>query len=246
MSGTPGYIVAAAVGALCILVLDRGLRARRLASYRRRPVPEQSFRRYRGLIVPDERGTTEVDEIFVTPAGVFVVEKKDYGAWIFGNEGDEYWTAVYPNREKHRFQNPIRQNYRHIKALESFLRTTQSIFTSIIVFSSRSRWKTAIPRQVITSDHVDFVRSHEDVNLSPEEFDRICACLDTLEGKSDKAWLEHHVEQLHERFESTTLCPRCSGDLVRRQSRKLGHEQNVFLGCSNFPRCRYIRNLEAS
>src|SRR5437867_2230891 len=112
-----GYFLAAALGALFVVVVQLILRGRRHAAQRYRPASEQSFRRYCGLIVPDERGTTEVDEIVVTPAGVFVVEKKDYGGWIYGKEDDENWTAVYPNREKHRFQNPIRQNYRHIKAL---------------------------------------------------------------------------------------------------------------------------------
>jgi hypothetical protein len=241
-----GYFVAAALGALFVVVVQLILRGRRLAAYRRSPTPEQSFRHYSGLIVPDERGTTEVDEIFVTPAGVFVVEKKDYGAWIFGNEDHENWTAVYPNGEKHRFQNPIRQNYRHIKALESFLRATRSVFSSIVVFSPRSRFMTALPPQVLTSDHVGFIRSREDVVLSPEEFDRICASLDTLKATSDLASFNRHVKQLNERFESTSRCPRCNGDLVRRQSRTPGNEQYFFLGCSNFPACRYVRNLETT
>jgi restriction system protein len=241
-----GYFLAAALGALFVVVVQLILRGRHLAAHRRRPGPEQSFRRYSGLIVPDERGTTEVDEIFVTPAGVFVVEKKDFGAWIYGNEDDEDWTAVYPNREKYSFQNPIRQNYRHIKALESFLRTTRSVFSSIVVFSPRSRFMTALPPHVLTSDHVGFVRSRGDVVLSPEEFDRICANLDTLKATSDIDSFDRHVNQLHERFESTTHCPRCNGHLVRRRSRKPGDEQNVFLGCSNFPACRYVRNLETT
>jgi restriction system protein len=221
-------------------------RRRRFAPYRCRLGKEQSFRQYHGLIVADERGTTEVDEILVTPAGVFVVEKKDFGAWIYGDPHAEYWTAVYRNNEKHRFQNPMRQNYRHIKALESFLGTAPSTLSSIVVFSSRGKLMTKLPPQVITSDHIGFVRSHSDVALSPEEFDRICASLDTLKTTSDKASFDSHVKRLTERFESTTRCPRCNGNLIQRQSRKPGHEHNAFLGCSNYPRCRYIRNLEGS
>src|SRR5262245_40583799 len=107
----------------------------------------------------------------------------------------------------------------HIKALESFLRTTRSVFTPIVVFSPRSRLMTALPPQVLTSDHAGFVRSRVDVVLSPEEFDRICASLDTLKARSDIASFDRHVKQLNERFESATRCPRCNGDLVRRQSR---------------------------
>src|SRR5262245_44060178 len=104
------------------IVRASSLSSRRRAAWGKAYRSDGSFRSYVELIVPDERGTTEIDEVIVTPAGVFVVEKKDFSAWIYGNEKDEYWTAVYPNSEKHRFQNPIRQNYRHLKALESFLK----------------------------------------------------------------------------------------------------------------------------
>lgn len=237
------YLLAAALGALSVAVAQLILRRKRRAAYRTRSGPEHSFRRYVGLIVPDQRGTTEIDEILVTPAGVFVVEAKDYAAWIFGNADDDSWTAVYPNSDRHRFQNPIRQNYRHIRALESFLRTRRSVFSSIVAFSPRATFMTALPPQVLTSDHVDFVRRQDGVVLTPEEFDNICAQLDTMKATSDTASFEKHVNHLHERFESTTQCPRCAGHLVRRQSKKPGYEGSVFLGCSNYPTCRYIRNL---
>lgn len=239
------YVFAAALGALFVMFVQFALHRWRFAPWRPRHDPGLSFRHYHGLIVPDERGTTEIDEVLVTPAGVFVVEKKDFSAWIYGNEADKNWTAVYP-RETHRFQNPLRQNYRHIKALESFLRIERSIFSSVIAFSPRSRLMTPLPPQVLSSDHVAFVRARTDVALSPEDFDRICASLDTLKASSDTASLDRHVKHLKERFDSTTRCPRCTGNLVRRQSRKPGNRQNVFLGCSNFPACRYVRNLEAT
>ena len=241
-----GYFAAAALGALSVVAVQLILRRRRLAASRRGPSAQQSFRRYEVLIVPDERGTTEVDEIFVTPAGIFVVERKDFGAWIYAHESDETWTAVYPNREKHRFQNPIRQNYRHIKALQSFLRQPRSVFHSMIVFSPRARFMTAIPPHVFTAGHVDYIVDQNEVALSPEDFDSVCADLDALRATSDASSLHVHVEKLHARFDSTEQCPRCGGYLTRRYSRKPGNEHNVFLGCSNFPRCRFIRNLATS
>jgi restriction system protein len=242
-----GYLAAATFGVLLVLFVQwlavgRKHRRRRLAWERR---SSDRFRRYVGLIVPDERGTTEVDEVLVTPAGIFVIEKKDFGAWIFGSENDEHWTAVYRNGEKHQFQNPIRQNYRHIKALESYLGVPRSMLSSVVAFSRRSRFKTRLPSKVLVGDHVAFIRSDENIALNPEEFDAICSRLNVLDTSSDGAALDRHVQDLDARFESTTQCPKCGGRLVQRRSRKPGYEGNVFLGCSNFPSCRYIRNLDA-
>jgi hypothetical protein len=174
-----------------------------------------------------------------------VVEKKDFNAWTFGSENDEYWTAVYP-QEKHRLQNPIRQNYRHLKALEAFLGVPRPVLSSVIVFSQYSRLMTAMPPEVVTSDHVALVRARDTVALTPSEFDAICARLDSLAASSDSSALDRHVDDLHARFDSTTQCPKCGGRLVQRRSRKPGYEANVFLGCSNFPSCRFIRNLDAT
>jgi restriction system protein len=225
---------------------DASASARRKADWSQTRRSDDSFRSYVGLIVPDERGTTEIDEVFVTPAGVFVVEKKDFAAWIYGSENDDFWTAVYPNREKHRFQNPIRQNYRHVRALESFLKLPRSSLTPVVVFSRRSRLMTALPAQVMTDKYLEFVRSVETVALSPEEFDAICTGLDALAVKSDRTARFRHVDELQARFASTTQCPKCGGNLVKRQSRARGNEDYFFYGCSNYPICRYVRSLDAT
>src|SRR5256885_6782633 len=227
---TVAYLVAATLGALLVLFVQwlavgRKKRRRQLEW---EPRSSDSFRCYVGLIVPDERGTTEVDEVLVTPAGIFVIEKKDFGAWIFGSETDEHWTAVYRNGEKHRFQNPIRQNYRHIKALESYLGVPRSMLSSVVAFSRRSRFMTWLPSNVLVGDHVAFIRSDENIALNPEEFDAICSRLNVLDTSSDSASFDRHVQDLGARFESTTQCPKCGGRLIHRQSRKTGYERNAF------------------
>lgn len=236
-------VLGVVLGGLGVLVFQVARRA--YLARKRSPHSDESFRRFRGLIVPDDRGTTEIDEIFVTPAGVFAVELKDFGAWIYGTEDEPTWTAVYPN-QKHTFQNPIRQNFRHVKALESFLQIQAAALHSVIAFSPRARMMTPMPPQVISTDHVDYVRSRKGFALTPQEFDLVCARLGSLKVSSDAASLGQHVEQLKERFNNPSQCPNCGGQLVQRQSRKPGFEENVFLGCANYPRCRFIRNLEAS
>lgn len=42
-----------------------------------------------------------------------------------------------------------------------------------------------------------------------------------------------------------TVCPSCGGDLVHRMAKRGSNAGNYFLGCSNFPRCRYTRELSS-
>ena len=40
---------------------------------------------------------------------------------------------------------------------------------------------------------------------------------------------------------SSNICPRCGGKLVLRNAKKGKYAGQSFLGCSNYPRCRYIQ-----
>jgi ssDNA-binding Zn-finger/Zn-ribbon topoisomerase 1 len=39
------------------------------------------------------------------------------------------------------------------------------------------------------------------------------------------------------------VCPNCGGELVLRTAKKGTNAGSRFYGCSNYPRCRYVRNL---
>lgn len=39
------------------------------------------------------------------------------------------------------------------------------------------------------------------------------------------------------------ICPRCGSELVVRTAKKGANVGNIFYGCSNFPRCRFVRNI---
>jgi hypothetical protein len=53
---------------------------------------------------------TQIDHVLVSRFGIFVIETKDYGGWIFGGPGDRNWTQVL---FRTKFQKPIRQIYKH-------------------------------------------------------------------------------------------------------------------------------------
>ena len=75
-----------------------------------------SGRILRNVYVPTGSATTEIDVLYVTRKGIFVLESKNYSGWIFGNESDSYWTQATP-REKPRFYNPLKQSAKHCRAL---------------------------------------------------------------------------------------------------------------------------------
>lgn len=95
----------------------------------------------RNVYLPKENGeTSEVDVIYITQKGIFVFESKNYSGWIFGDEKEQYWTAMLPNKEKNKFYNPIKQNRTHLKWMKEYVGDNIPLF-SIIVFSERCELK---------------------------------------------------------------------------------------------------------
>ena len=95
----------------------------------------------RNIYIPKEDGeTTEVDVLFITVKGIFVIESKNYSGWIFGDEKSYKWTAMLPNKIKNKFYNPIKQNDLHIEHLRKYLDMDIPLF-SIIAFSERCELK---------------------------------------------------------------------------------------------------------
>ncbi|SHI64316.1 topoisomerase DNA-binding C4 zinc finger domain-containing protein [Pseudobutyrivibrio xylanivorans] len=44
--------------------------------------------------------------------------------------------------------------------------------------------------------------------------------------------------------ENNLICPRCGGQLVLRTAKQGSNAGNQLYGCSNYPKCRFIKNLE--
>lgn len=96
----------------------------------------------RNLIIGNNHTTTEIDCVFITECGIYVIESKNFNGWIFGNLTQQNWTQSFPNQTKNHFFNPILQNQGHINALRHLLNQFPEIeMISVIVFSDSANLK---------------------------------------------------------------------------------------------------------
>lgn len=99
----------------------------------------------KNIYIPKDNGeTSEIDLVYITQKGIFVIESKNYSGWIFGDANSQYWTSCLPNGDKNRFYSPLKQNRTHIKWLGNYMANFSSInipLISIIVFSDRCELK---------------------------------------------------------------------------------------------------------
>jgi hypothetical protein len=137
----------------------------------------------------------------VSRFGVFVIEAKDYGGWIFARASDKTWTNVH-YRLKFRFQNPIRQNYRHVLAVRGLLDFIPlETIHSVVVFSGDAEFRTDVPEGVVYLDElVAYLRQHTSEVVALNRMQYAVGRLETarlaISGRTDV----EHVEGLRRRF----------------------------------------------
>lgn len=310
---------------------------------------KEIYHRLNNITLPlSNGGSTQIDHVIVSVYGIFVIETKNYKGWIFGNEKQRQWTQAFPNGRKYKFQNPLRQNYLHIKTLADLLDLDMSYFHSMIAFIGECELKTRdeLPEHVLTSGMVSYVKKKQDKILTDEEVKAIVEEIEKnrfskswktnsqhkayLKDKHDNSnkqssnkpksklvakakatpeieiavtskevfrWsgqteveqpdspivpssnvqpssqLNNHdsvfitpfevlesepktkesstkksciIEQVEASIVSnnTPACPRCHSEMIKRVAKKGAREGQVFYGCSHFPKCRGVVNVD--
>lgn len=173
------------------------------------------------VTLPTPDGTTQIDHAIVSRYGVFVIETKTYKGWIYGGERDAQWTQVI-YRRKERFQNPLRQNYKHTKTLSDLTGIPHEYFKSLVVFVGDSKFKTEMPANVVhIRDFVRHIKGHQTSIIKDEQVPEIAAVIQEWAGTVSDEQRQQHVRNLRQNrrpVEAEAVapaCPRCGETMVR-------------------------------
>ena len=217
--------------------------------------------------LPKPDGTfTEVDVILLHESGLYVFEVKNYSGWIFGEENQRQWAQTLPSGKGRsttiRFFNPILQNKVHLKWLREYIDEDAPLY-SYIVFSDRCELKkitlTSNEHVVLNRRNLIYrVRRNAELKgavLTEEKIDALYNKLYPLTQVTEEQKAAHvkSVEQKKQHGRKTEeitpqkgSCPRCGSALVLRTARKGPQAGKQFWGCSNFPQCRFVKQVEST
>ena len=222
----------------------------------------------------DNGETSEVDLIYITQKGIFVFESKNYSGWIFGDEKNKNWTVMLPNKQKNQFYNPILQNKTHLKWMRNYVGEVIPLFSIIVFSERCELKKVTVESDDIRVIKRDLtyatVRDIWDKNpdtVSDDKIEELYIKLKELTNV-DKATKAAHIESIKKKYitandqvkdtnerdhpendmmsnlDQEMICPKCGSKLVLRTAQKGENAGNQFYGCSSFPKCRYIRDVE--
>lgn len=198
-------------------------------------LPKEKYLVLNDVMVENNNVTYQIDHIVVSEFGIFVIETKKYNGYIVGNEYDKKWKQ----NNKFYINNPIHQNYGHVKALEDVLKLDNNKFIPIVCIPSTANIK------VNSKSHVLHICELNKTILSYKEkildnYNDIYIIIDNLNIVEKEKRNEHikYVKEIKNSKEinNKNICPKCGGTLVKRNG-KYGE----FIGCSNYPKCNFTK-----
>jgi hypothetical protein len=152
------------------------------------------------VTLPTPDGTTQIDHVLVADNGIFVIETKHYSGWIFGDPNDRQWTQVI-YRKKSRFQNPLRQNFGHIKALQSLFDLPENHFQSVVVFTSDAGFKTNLgPNVVQLAGLIPFLNRDSSALYDERKMAYIVGRIEMKRARRSVETDEYHINHLRNRL----------------------------------------------
>ena len=193
--------------ALLVAVLLGVLRSPRFKGWRGERAVQNTIRKQLNPLVyvdlhnvtlPTADGSTQIDHLIFSPYGLFVLETKNYQGWIFGSERQSQWTQqIFKKRS--RFQNPLRQNYKHTKAIQELLGVASEQVHSVIAFVGDCEFKTEMPPQVTRGDgFVSHIQSFAQTVWSPEQMQELLDKLEAVRLQPGRATDQQHAAHVKE------------------------------------------------
>ncbi|GGI80069.1 DNA-binding protein [Shewanella hanedai] len=209
-------------------------------------LPESDYTLVKDVTLPTDDGTTQIDHVVVSKFGLFIVETKNMKGWIFGSKNQKQWTQkIY--RHSSKFQNPLHQNFKHVKTLESLLGIDSSNLHSVIVFIGDSTFKTDMPENVTNARGcLNYIKQFVQPVFSETEYTQIIEVINDVKLKRGVVTdLKHqqHVTELVASKVGVKKCSRCGSAMVMRETKRGDNKGKQFWGCSAFPKCRSVEEL---
>ena len=122
-----------------------------------------------------------------------------------------------------------------------------SQFYSIVCFvGETSSLKTALPDNVMCGGPFGYIKAKTAVLLTDVQVVEIVSAIKTgmkpknFIGLSTSQTKREHLTSLKDRHSSTTICPKCGGDLILRTIKKGDKSGQQFYGCGKYPACRHM------
>ncbi|MGL5383502.1 MAG: nuclease-related domain-containing protein [Culicoidibacterales bacterium] len=155
----------------------------------------ESYKLFHDVMFQLDNKMCQIDHIVVSEHGIFVLETKNYSGTIYGSKKPKKWTQ-YIHGQKYQMQNPLHQNYGHMKSLSEVLNKKDDYFIPLVVFNNGVKLKLS---DDVSVSRVSTIRkdilSFTEIKLTKEEHS---LAIETIQQSniSSKKNKKKHIRQI--------------------------------------------------
>ena len=193
-----------------------------------RRLDKKKYKILNDVVLESQRKIYKLDTVIISKYGIFVVKYVDYDGKIYGDERELSWIQLKDSKKIY-FDNPSRELHSNVRVISNVLDLNEKYFIPIICFTKEANLSLDIKDKVTQIELLDdVVRSYkkEILKYGLKEIEK-----QILNGRVE-------VENNPVKEDNPNTCPNCGSKLVMRKG-KYGD----FVGCSNYPNCKYTREL---
>ena len=229
-----------------IFIKDKGIIGEDIIASILSKLDNENYKVINDLFLKTNNITTQIDHVLISTYGIFIIETKNYSGIISGNDYSDKWNQnIYG--KKYKFYNPVKQNYGHIKGLNSILQIDENLYIPIVVFMPKAELKTDSKNYVIYSYQlIDLITSFQETKFSIETINFIYENLISF-NVTDEKIISEHISEINNKKNiyntkiQNNICPKCNNALVIKKGK-----YGTFQGCSNYPKCRFTNKTKES
>ncbi len=189
------------------------------------------------LVNPETGLSTQIDHILISTRGIYVIETKNLSGEIVGRDDERTWRQILAGGKiVHELHSPVKQNATHVFVVKKILQT-HAFLGSIVVFVKADL--RGVESSAVCSLQGLGKMLRGATPLTCAERDRYAELLKSCKGVSRRKH-KRDIRTQKKRL-ARDLCPRCGAPLVLRQNRD--DPQKHFYGCSNFPKCKFTKDV---
>ena len=200
-------------------------------------LPSDKYIVLNDLLLYVDGKTHQIDHVVVSKYGIFSIESKQYNGLIVGSKYDKNWIR-YAGKTKYYYENPIRQNYGHVKALAQLLYIDESKIHNIVCIPSRAELNIKQDGELVRN----YTLVERIMSYNEEVIDDVNSIVNIINSYNitDPNVRKQHIDNIKANVidhDKNSKCPKCGGSLVERTGK-----HGTFIGCSNYPKCKYTDN----
>jgi restriction system protein len=203
---------------------------------------------FKNVALATGAGIIQIEYIIVSRYGVFVINTADIKDLIFENFLQETCVqSIEPDASL--IQNPLHGDSNQSQIWQTALEITPNKVVTMTILVGDTTLKTTVPDNVVyPGSCVQFIKDKTRIVFKDEEVLDICNKIQAAQLKpSINSDIDHiqHIKAMvaNKPRPHDILCPKCGQKMILRSALRNNYHGKQFLGCSNFPKCKMIRQI---